>query len=92
MNIKPMAPKLNIYIKTHKENEPIRLVINNTQAPSYKIAKHLNKKLNNLINLPYTYTTKNTQVVAEELKRIQINEHMKIITLDIKDLYVNLPI
>jgi len=43
-NIKPMAPKLNIYIKTHKDNEPIRPVINNTQAPSYKIAKHLNKK------------------------------------------------
>jgi hypothetical protein len=30
MNIKPMAPKLSIYIKTHKENEPIRPVINNT--------------------------------------------------------------
>jgi hypothetical protein len=92
MNITPMAPKLNIYIKTHKENEPIRPVINNTQAPSYKIAKHLNKKLNNLITLPYTYTTKNSQEVAEELKRLQVNKHMKIITLDIKYLFVNLPI
>jgi hypothetical protein len=30
--------------------------------------------------------------VAEELKTVNINEHMRIITLDIKDMYVNLPI
>jgi hypothetical protein len=30
--------------------------------------------------------------MAEELKTIHFGEHMKIITLDIKDLYVNLPI
>ena len=44
------------------------------------------------MNLPYTYTTKNSQELAEELRKIQIDEHIKIITLDIKDLYVNLPI
>jgi hypothetical protein len=38
------------------------------------------------------YTTKNTHEVAEEHKRIHIDQYMKIITLDIKDLYVNLPI
>jgi hypothetical protein len=43
VNIKPTALKLNIYIKTHKENEPITPVINNTQAPAHKIAKHINK-------------------------------------------------
>jgi hypothetical protein len=31
INIKPAAPKLNVYIKTNKENEPIRPVINNIQ-------------------------------------------------------------
>ena len=67
-------------------------MINNTHAPSYKIAKHLNKKLLHLICLPHTYSTKNSQEIAEELKSIQIKEQMKIITLDIKDLYVNLPI
>jgi len=66
--------------------------MNNTQAPSYKIAKHLNKKLHNLLCQPHTYNTKNSQEIAEELKRMQINEQMRIITLEIKDLYVNLPI
>jgi hypothetical protein len=91
INIKPTAPKLNIYIKTHKDNEPIRPVINNTQAPSYKLAKHVNKKLLHLICLPHTYSTKNSQEIVE-LKSIQIKEQMKMVTLDIKDLYVNLPI
>jgi hypothetical protein len=33
LNIKPKAPQLNVYIKTHKDNQPIRPVTNNTQAP-----------------------------------------------------------
>jgi len=45
-----------------------------------------------LICLPHTYNTKNSHEIAEKLKRMQTNEQMRIITLDIKDLYVNLPI
>jgi DNA replication protein DnaD len=87
---KTNGSKLNVYIKTHKENKPIRPIVNNTHVPAYKTVKYLNKKLNSLINLPLT--TKNAQEVAEELKTIHFGEHMKIITPDIKDLYVNLPI
>jgi len=58
VNIKQTASKLNINLKTHKDNEPNRLVVNNTLAPSYKIAKFINKKLNSLLSLPYTYNTK----------------------------------
>ena len=91
LQIKPIAPVLNALIKLHKDNKPIRPVINNIQTPSYKPAKYLNKKLNQLVQLPYTYATRNSNEVAQALHRIQINEH-KIIILDIKDLYVNLPI
>ena len=92
MNIKHTAPKLNVYIKTHKENEPIRPVINKTQAPPYKIAKYINKKMHHLLSLPNNYNTKNSYEIAEELNEIKINENSRIITLDIKDLYVNLPL
>ena len=34
LNIKSTAPRINVCIKTHKENKPIRPVIDNTQAPS----------------------------------------------------------
>ena len=43
INIKPMAPQLNVDITTHKENQPIRPVINNAQAPSYKAARQINR-------------------------------------------------
>jgi hypothetical protein len=90
-NIKPMAQKINAYIKRNKENEPIRPVINNTLAPSYDIARFLNNRLMDYINLPGTYTTKNFHETAQVLHNIHIRENHKIITLDIKYLYVNLP-
>ena len=91
-NIKPIAPRLRVCLKTHKEEIPIRPVVNNKQSPSYKTAKFLNKKLCNLINLPHTYNIKNSQELAEELIKIQVDKNTRMITYDIKDLYVNLPI
>jgi len=49
------------------------------------------RNLWNLICLPNTYTIKNSLELAIELNNIQINENNRIITLDIKDLYGNLP-
>jgi allophanate hydrolase subunit 1 len=92
LNIKPIAPQLNVYIKIHKENQPIRAIINKVQAPSYKVSRYINKRLQDLIALPYMYNTKNSQEIAEVIKKLKINEHVRIITLDIKNIYVNLPI
>ena len=58
LQIKPAAPILSAMIKIHKDNNHIRLVINNIQAPAYKLARYFYKRLNNLIELPYTYATK----------------------------------
>ena len=70
LNIKPTAPKLNAYIKTHKENEPIRPVIDNTQAPAYKTAKFIGKQIKIHINLPNMYVTTNSKELARELHRL----------------------
>jgi len=91
-NIKPAPPKLNIYIKTHKQKKPIRPVINNTEAPTYKVAKYINKKLQQLLNLPNAYSIKNSLEISEELKNIRIKENNRMLTIDIKELYVNLPV
>jgi len=90
LNIKPTAPRINAYIKTHKANKPIRPVIDNTQAPSYKIAKYLNSRIKEYINLPNTYTVENSYEIAHELHKIHITKNHKIVTSDIKELYVNL--
>jgi hypothetical protein len=91
LNIKPTAPKINSYIKTHKQNEPIRPVTDNTQAPSYKTAKFINNKIKTYINLPNAYITTNSREIAQELHKLHVTEKYRIITLEIKDLYVNLP-
>ena len=65
-------------------------VVNNKQA-SCKIARYLNQQLNNLINLQYTYAKKNSYEIVQEWNNILINKHSRMITLDIKELYVNFP-
>jgi hypothetical protein len=51
----------------------------------------LNNRIKEYINLPNIYTVQNSYEVAQELHKIHITENHKIVTLDIKDLYVNLP-
>jgi len=60
-----MAPQLNVYLKTYIDYQPIRPLINNIQAPSYKVAHFMNRKLRELLNLLYVYNTENSQEVAE---------------------------
>jgi len=91
LNIKPTAPRINAYIKTQKDNNPIRPVIDNTQAPSYKIAKFLDRRIKEYVNLPNTYTVQNSNEMAQELQKIHTAKNHKMITLDIKDLCVKLP-
>ena len=77
LNIKPTAPKINAYIKTHKDNNPIRPVIDSTQAPSYKIAKFLNGRIKEHINLPNIYTIQNSNELAQELQQLNMGEYHK---------------
>jgi hypothetical protein len=52
-------------------------------APAYKISKLVVNKLNNLLNLRNHYNAKDSTTLANDLTKIK---------LDIKDLYVNIPI
>jgi hypothetical protein len=65
--MKSTAPKLEALIKTQKPNNPIRPVINNIGAPSYKLARFLNNRLHDLINLPYIYAVRYSTELAHEL-------------------------
>ena len=67
-------------------------IVNNRNAPGYKISKALIKKLNNAINLKNHYIIKDSITLANELTKININENHRMVTFDIKDLYVNIPI
>jgi len=89
---KPRPPTLKAQIKLHKPGKPIRPVINNINAPAYKLAKHLTKTLNDYLNLSYQYNVQDSATLAQDLKQLTIHDNLRLITLDIKDLYVNIPI
>ena len=63
---KPTPLTLKGRIKLHEQDNPIQPVINNMNAPSYKMAKHLMHILNTHLNHRNTYyVTQSTQLAAE---------------------------
>lgn len=89
---KPTAPRLQVRIKTHKDQYPVRPVVSNINTPTYRTATFFNRKILELIQLPNTYNVHNSIQVANNLIKFKFNECHKCITLDIKDLFTNVPI
>jgi len=52
----------------------------------------LNTILSKHLHLENHYNTINSSTLANELVKLKINNHHRLLTLDIKDLYVNIPI
>jgi hypothetical protein len=50
VNMNPDAPRIHGTIKLHKENKPIRPIVNWKNSPRYKLASHLGKLLKSIIN------------------------------------------
>jgi hypothetical protein len=90
--MKPSTPTLKGQLKLHKPNIPIRPVINNMQAPSCKVTKHLVKILNKHLTLNNHYNVVNSTNLAIDLSKLNINDNHRLITNDIKDLFFNIPI
>jgi hypothetical protein len=67
-------------------------VVDNINAPSYKLAKYTQKKLQDLTKLSNTYNISNSIDVAHQIVQLKCTHKYRMITLDIKDLYVNIPI
>jgi hypothetical protein len=88
----PAPPSLKAQLKLHKPGIPIRPVVNNRTTPSYKVAKKLNGILKQHLNLDNLYTVNNSAQLAHALTKLNIHGNHRLITLDIKDLYVNIPI
>jgi len=85
-------PALKAQLKLHKKDIPIRPVINNRTAPAYKLAKYLTKALNHRITVNNHYNITNSINLANDFIRIDRSEKHRLITFDIQDLFVNVPI
>ena len=66
-------------------------MVNNIKAPACKVASFLNKILLDLIQLRNTYNVQNSAQLASDLSTIKIHEHHRCVSLDIIDLFTNLP-
>jgi hypothetical protein len=62
------------------------------KAPPYKIAKHLVKVLNKHITLNNQYNVRNSTSLAANLVKLNLSQYHQLITYDIKDFYINIPI
>jgi len=72
---KPQFPDLRSQIKLHKPSQPIRPVVNNRNAPAYKISKLLVNKPNNLLNLRNHYIVKESTALGNDLTILKIEEN-----------------
>jgi hypothetical protein len=72
------APNLHTTIKLHKQNTPIRPVINWKYSPAYNIAKFVSNILQETLNLLYTCNIKNYIKLINDLNNIPINENSRL--------------
>jgi hypothetical protein len=70
----PSAPHIHGTIKLHKQEKYIRPIVNWIDSPSYKLAKHLNIILKNILQLPNAFNVQNNNTLAHSLKLSKINE------------------
>jgi hypothetical protein len=72
-------------------NSSLYTLINWTNAPSYKIAKLLVKKLEAYIPLPNTFNVRNSTHLITDLKEIPIDSDLRVASFDITDMYPYVP-
>jgi hypothetical protein len=91
-NMNPSAPTIKGLIKIHKPEQPIRPIVNWRNAPAYKLASLLTHKIKHLAPPPYTYNVNNTTDLINELRNTQTYPHYGSASLDISNLYMNIPV
>jgi hypothetical protein len=89
---KPLPHTLKVQLKLHKTIIPIRQVITNRIAPAYKLRRYLTKTLDQYISLNNFFNVTNSTNLANDLTKLEIHENHRMISFDIKDLYVNIPL
>jgi len=88
----PSAPTIKGLIKVHKAGQPIRPVVNWKNAPAYNLAKSFSQKNEAACLLPNTYNIENTRNLIDKLRHTPILPHFRFASLDITNLYTNIPI
>ena len=86
------CPQFKPVIKIHKPNQPIRPLVNAIGSPTYKVAKYLDSILKRLILINNVYSIINSGDFAKKLVNYKVGERHSMISLDIVNLYTNIPL
>ena len=88
----PSAPSIKGLIKLHKPDQPIRPVVNWQNAPAYNLSKLFTNKINYVTPLPNAFSVSNTTDLIQNLKDTPLLPHFTFASLDITNLYSNIPV
>ncbi|KAJ4441572.1 hypothetical protein ANN_11428 [Periplaneta americana] len=88
----PSLPTLKALPKTHKKDLSMRPVVNSVNTPNHKINTFLLKYLKQILKMDNRYSLNNSQQLIERLQRLSINKSTKLVSLDIENLYTNIPL
>ncbi|XP_062717056.1 uncharacterized protein LOC134292178 [Aedes albopictus] len=84
-----ICPRIYGQPKAHKQNLPLRPVIPNVTAPTYKLAKYVANILQSSIHSPYN--TASSFEFCDEVNNITLPEGYVMISLDVTSLFTNVP-
>jgi Reverse transcriptase (RNA-dependent DNA polymerase). len=90
--LNPSTPTVKGLIKIQKPNQPIRPTVNWQNTPAHKLSKLLTQSINQLTPLPFTFNIKNTTQLIRTSKETPILHTHKFASLDISNMYSNIPI
>lgn len=91
MESNPQAPQLKCQLKIHKEGMPLRPIVSFIKSPMYKMSQEISKRIKINYEKEQVYNVENSKEVIEKLRRIKISENTKLMSLDVKDMYTNIP-
>lgn len=77
--------------KVHIPENPIRPIVNWTNAPAHKAAKFFTTLLSKLISAPYSCNIQDSIQLINDLDEIVINPYTRLASLDILNMYTNIP-
>lgn len=89
---KSLCPAIKGLIKIQKPNQLIWPTVNWWNAPACELAKLSTHKINQLTPLPYTFNFKNTTQLIQAFKDAAPLPSYKFGSLDIVNMYSNIPI
>jgi hypothetical protein len=92
INMNPSAPTIKGLIKIHKENQPIRPVVNWRNAPAYQLSKLFTNTVNLRSPLPHALNIKNSKDLILELSDTPTLPQHTMASLDITNLYASIPV